>query len=112
MDALIGGSAVGVIGLLAGLVYGLWYKNKYANKRREYESLKKEHQKLEDDYDQLNETHNRVSNNYRAEIQSLRNREEERREEIRILMHTCDDPVVVNDTLNRLFPPVPGEGDP
>jgi hypothetical protein len=96
---LVGGCGV-LIGAVAALVYMLRYKSvkgKYDAQVKDFSLLKRAHEKLTADHDSAVK---RLEN----ENETLKGKNDEIRERVRVIRSTCSNPVDLNDALNRLFP--------
>ena len=95
---------VGGAGVLLGVVVALWYmlkhrrlKGKYDILGKDYGILKKAHQKLTDD-------HENAVKRLENENQTLKDKNDEIRENVREIRASCNNPVELNNALNRMFP--------
>ena len=99
---------IGGLGVAIGVIVALYYLNKYTKAKGQLDLLTSDHEALKENNTKLAADHTKQVAGMEAELAGLRAREAKTRDEVRELLVQCNDPVVLNDELNRLFP-VPKE---
>jgi predicted RNase H-like nuclease (RuvC/YqgF family) len=100
---------VGGAGVLVGVVVALIYMLKYRSVKGKYDLLSKDDAILKKAYQKLIDDHENSVKRLENENQTLKDKNDEIRENIRTIQATCSNPVELNRAINRLFP-MPKEG--
>ena len=89
------GYLVGGLGVLAGGIVALIYMLKHRSVKGKYDLLTK-------DYGILKKAHQKLTDDHENAVKRLEN--EKIRENVREIRASCNNPVELNNALNRMFP--------